>query len=64
MTKQKRATELLNIELNRISAALSIAKDLNPEKNIQVERALEEAIKGCHEAFEQMRAIANYASMI
>jgi len=63
MTKQKRATDILNVELSRISAAVDIAKSL-VERNGAADKALDEATKGCDEAFEQMRAIANYASMI
>jgi hypothetical protein len=63
MAKQQRATDALNLALSRISSGLAVAKEFT-EKGSATDRAIDEALKGCHEAFEQMRAIANYASMI
>jgi hypothetical protein len=61
--KTKRATELLNIELSRISAALTVARSFADEKG-EIGKAIDEATKGCNEAWKQLQAIIDHARMI
>lgn len=67
--KIKRATELLNVELSRISAALGIAAatvaDLPAgEAKTILTRSIEEAKRGQAAAFEHIRTISVHAGMI
>ena len=63
IVKQKRATELLNIELSRISAALAVAESFT-EQNGAAGKAMKQARDACSKAFDHLQTISLHASMI
>jgi hypothetical protein len=67
--KTKRATELLNVELSRISSALGVAKTVIAElpdgqAKIGLTSLIEKAEKAHASAFEHLQTISLHASMI
>jgi hypothetical protein len=63
MAKQQSATDALNVELSKISLAISVAKSF-AEKNGALEKALEQAARSCNAAFDQLLAIKQHAREI
>ncbi len=62
--KERRATEILNVELAGIDSAIGIALSLEAKDGAAIERLLKEAQKHCEAARRAMMTIQSAAALI